>query len=92
MVDAPDSKSGGRKAVWVRVPPPVLSPAQPASDPVQHTGGRVSLLILGAGLRRGRLLAVFLYGLIFAVGVLVFAWVLLGHLDSFVWLASVSLC
>lgn len=24
MVDAPDSKSGGRKAVWVRVPPPVL--------------------------------------------------------------------
>jgi hypothetical protein len=24
MADAPDSKSGGRKAVWVRVPPPVL--------------------------------------------------------------------
>ena len=24
MVDAPDSKSGDRKIVWVRVPPPVL--------------------------------------------------------------------
>lgn len=24
LADAPDSKSGGRKAVWVRVPPPVL--------------------------------------------------------------------
>ena len=24
MVDAPDSKSGDRKVVWVRVPPPVL--------------------------------------------------------------------
>jgi hypothetical protein len=24
LVDAPDSKSGGRKVVWVRVPPPAL--------------------------------------------------------------------
>jgi hypothetical protein len=25
LVDAPDSKSGGRKVVWVRVPPPALA-------------------------------------------------------------------
>ncbi len=28
MADAPDSKSGPRKRVWVQVPPPVLFPAK----------------------------------------------------------------
>jgi hypothetical protein len=26
LADAPDSKSGGRKAVWVRFPPPAPNP------------------------------------------------------------------
>src|SRR2546423_10122553 len=59
-VDAPDSKSGGRKAVWVRVPPsayagePMVSPRAP----LLLVSARPALLSLSAGaspplLRRG---------------------------------------
>src|SRR5438105_6567595 len=33
-VDAPDSKSGGRKAVWVRLPPSASSTGEPRGSPV----------------------------------------------------------